>query len=283
MRLLFVHAHPDDESIATGVAIGAYAAAGHDVHVLTCTLGEQGEVIPPELRHLDADHDDALGEYRLGELRAALGQLGATGHVLGAGLLNPSRYRDSGMAGSPSARRPDAFVRADLGEAITLARKVIDEVAPDIVVTYDNLGGYAHPDHIQAHRVACAAVATMASPPTMYAALTRRSWVAQDRAWVAAHVDAATSRGLTIPGADDPLTASMVPDALVTRVVQDAEGARRQAAAMRAHATQIVVEDGWFTLSNLVAARLSGREGYAPLDPRTGLVHPGPAGEGLIP
>ena len=75
----------------------------------------------------------------------------------------------------------------------------------------------------------------------------------------------------------------MVPDTLVPRVVQDAEGARRQAAAMRAHATQIVVEDGWFTLSNLVAARLSGREGYAPLDPRTGLVRPGPAGEGLIP
>lgn len=282
MRLLFVHAHPDDESIATGVAIGSYAAAGHDVHVLTCTLGEQGEVIPPELVHLDADHDDALGEYRLRELRSALAQLGATGHVLGSSLLRPSRYRDSGMAGSPSALRPDAFVGADLGEAITLARKVIDDVGPDIVVTYDNRGGYDHPDHIQAHRVACAAVATMAAPPTMYAALTPRSWVAQDRAWLAATIDPSAA-AVTIPASDDPVTASTVPDSLVTRVVSDAEGARRQAAAMRAHATQIAVEVGWFTLSNQVAARLSGREGYALLDPTTGLVRPGPAGAGLLP
>ena len=115
MRFLLVHAHPDDESIATGLSIGALAEAGHDVHVLTCTLGEQGEVIPPALQHLDADHDDALGDYRAGELAAALTALGAIGHVLGADAEPPRRYRDSGMAGAPSSRRPEAFVNAELG------------------------------------------------------------------------------------------------------------------------------------------------------------------------
>ena len=275
MRLLFVHAHPDDESIATGVAIGAFAAAGHDVHVLTATLGEQGEVIPPPLQHLDADHEDTLGAYRQGEWQRALAALGATGHLLGAG--SGTAYRDSGMAGTPSAHRPDAFVNADLGEAIALARKVIEEIAPDVIITYENQGGYAHPDHIQTHRIACAAVASLRTPPRMYAALTPRSWVAQDRAWLAEHV---TAPGVSIPAADDPLTPSMVADELVTHVVADAEGARRQAAAMRAHATQITVFDGWFTLSNDIAARLSGREGYAALDPTTGLLRAVPNGAG---
>lgn len=278
MRLLFVHAHPDDESIATGVAIGAYAAGGHDVHVLTCTLGEQGEVIPPELAHLDAAHDDTLSAYRLGEWRAALTALGATGHLLGGLRGRHTAYRDSGMAGSPSAARPEAFVNADAAEAIALARTVIDEVEPDVVVTYDARGGYDHPDHVQTHRITCGALAAMASPPPAYAVLTPASWVDEDRLWLRQQVSA---DGIRIPAADDPVTASTVPDAQVPIVIADAEGARRQEAAMRAHATQITVHDGWFTLSNKLAARLAGREGYAPLDPHTGRILSAPARQGF--
>lgn len=277
MRVLFVHAHPDDESIATGVAIGAFAAAGYEVHVLTCTLGEQGEVIPRELQHLDADHEDALGPYRLGEWRAALAALGATGHLLGDPHGVAPAYRDSGMAGSASSQRSDAFVHADLGAAIAMARAVIEQVAPEVVITYDQHGGYAHPDHIQAHRVACAAVASMAQPPRMYAVVTPRSWVAQDRAWLAEHVREA---GVTVPAPDDPVTESTLDDDRVAYAVSDPEGAARQVAALRAHTTQVTVRQGWFTLSNDIAARLSGREGFAPLDPATGLLRsvPGPAG-----
>lgn len=282
MRLLFVHAHPDDESIATGVAIGAYAAAGHDVHVLTCTLGEQGEVIPPELAHLDADHDDTLGAHRIGELSAALAALGAIGHVLGADERRASAYRDSGMAGTPSAARPDAWAGADPAVAVGLMRSTIEAIAPDVVVTYDNRGGYDHPDHIQAHRIACAAVATMAGPPRMYAALTPRSWVTQDRSWLRDHLAGPRRPAdVTLLTADDPVTASTVADDLVSVRIEDPEGARRQAVAMAAHATQIVVHDGWFTLSNNIAHRLSSREGYAPLDPATGLVRPGPRTSGF--
>lgn len=269
MRALFVHAHPDDESIATGLSIAALAEAGHEVHVLTATLGEQGEVIPPELVHLDADHDDVLGEYRIGELRAALEALGARGHVLGANGTRLSRYRDSGMAGSPSAARPDAFVNADPAEAIGLIREVLNAVAPDIVVTYENRGGYAHPDHIQTHRLTCAAVATMAPPPQTYAVFTPAAWAREDRAWVASQV---REEGIGIPSPEEPYAESVLPDDLTAVVHESATACARQAAALRAHATQVTVHDGWFALSNDIAQRLPGREAWAVLDPRTGLL-----------
>ncbi|MFN8097496.1 MAG: N-acetyl-1-D-myo-inositol-2-amino-2-deoxy-alpha-D-glucopyranoside deacetylase [Dermatophilaceae bacterium] len=269
MRALFVHAHPDDESIATGLSIAALAEAGHEVHVLTATLGEQGEVIPPELVHLDADHDDALGEYRIGELRAALEALGARGHVLGASGERLSRYRDSGMAGSPSAARPDAFVNADPAEAIGLIREVLDAVAPDVVVTYENRGGYAHPDHIQTHRLTCAAIASMTRPLRTYAVFTPELWAREDRAWVARHVRAP---GIGIPSPEEPYAESVLPGDLAAVVHESATALARQEAALRAHATQVTVHEGWFTLSNDIAQRLPGREAWAALDPVTGLL-----------
>ncbi len=279
MRILLVHAHPDDESIATGLSIGALVEAGHDVHVLTCTLGEQGEVIPPALQHLDADHDDALGDYRAGELAAALTALGATGHVLGAAAettpdASPRRYRDSGMAGAPSSRRPEAFVNAEPGEAIAAVRNVIDAVRPDVVVTYDNHGGYDHPDHIQAHRLTCAAIATMAQPPRLYAVFTPLSWAREDRAWVASNV---SEPGIGIPAEGEPFVASVLdgdPQETFAQVVvhESVAGLARQTAALRAHATQVTVFDGWFALSNDIAQRLPGREAWAAMNPRTGLV-----------
>ncbi len=120
--LLFVHAHPDDETLATGVSLAHHRAAGHGVHVLTCTLGEEGEVIPPELAHLAADRDDTLGRWRREELRRAMAALGVQHQVLGEDPASgvPSRYRDSGMAGTASAADPRAFVNADAEEAAAL-------------------------------------------------------------------------------------------------------------------------------------------------------------------
>src|SRR5882757_4472262 len=93
-RLLLVHAHPDDESINNGVTMAKYAAEGALVTLVTCTRGEEGEVIPPELAHLAPDRDDVLGAYRVDELATAMAALGVTDHrFLGA----PGRYRDSGM------------------------------------------------------------------------------------------------------------------------------------------------------------------------------------------
>ena len=150
-RLLLVHAHPDDESIGTGATMARYAAEGAGVTLVTCTLGELGEVIPPELAHLAWDADGGLGPYRIGELAAACEALGVTDHRF---LGYPGKWRDSGMMGTPSNDWEGCFWRADVDDAARDLLAVIKEVRPQVLVTYDDNGFYGHPDHIQAHRVA---------------------------------------------------------------------------------------------------------------------------------
>lgn len=278
-RLLFVHAHPDDESLATGVALAHHVAAGDEVHVLTCTLGEQGEVIPPELAHLDADHEDTLGAYRRDELRAAMTAMGARSRVLGEDLAagRASRWRDSGMAGTPGARDPRAWVRADPQEAAASMAEVITDVDPDVVVTYDARGGYDHPDHIQTHEVTRRAVAALpgSSRPALYGTLTPRSWAREDREHLAA-LDGVAERGWRQPSGQDP--PSVVDDEIVTHAVIDPGAVPRQSAALRHHRTQVTLGPlDSYALSNNIVARLSGREGYALLDPVTGAPVPGSA------
>ncbi|MFE0762960.1 N-acetyl-1-D-myo-inositol-2-amino-2-deoxy-alpha-D-glucopyranoside deacetylase [Streptomyces smyrnaeus] len=154
-RLLLVHAHPDDESITTGATMAKYAAEGAHVTLVTCTLGEEGEVIPDGLAHLAPDQDDTLGPHRIGELAAAMRALGVTDHRF---LGGPGRYRDSGMMGAPTNDRPGCFWQAELDEAAQLLAVVVCEVRPQVLVTYGPDGGYGHPDHIKAHRVAMRAV-----------------------------------------------------------------------------------------------------------------------------
>jgi N-acetyl-1-D-myo-inositol-2-amino-2-deoxy-alpha-D-glucopyranoside deacetylase len=278
--LLFVHAHPDDETLVTGIALAHYARLGHEVHVLTCTLGEEGEVIPAELAHLASDRDDSLGPWRREELRRAMAALGVHHRVLGEdparGVL--SRYRDSGMAGTPTAQDPRAFVRADPGEAAGLVADVIRETGAGVVVTYDEHGGYRHPDHVQTHRVTCAAVASLgpADRPELYAVVTPRSWAVADRAWLAENVPAAS--GWHVPGPGEPFPPSVVDDEAVSHEVIDPDALPLQAAALREHRTQVVVDEGFFALSNDIASRLADREGFARLDPATGGLVPAAGG-----
>src|SRR4051795_220087 len=144
-RLLLVHAHPDDEAINNGATMARYVAEDVQVTLLTCTLGEEGEVLVPELAQLAADQADQLGGYRIGELAAAMAALGVTDHRF---LGGPGRYRDSGMMGVESNKRPDCFWQADLDEAAAHLVAVARETRPDVLVTYDENGGYGHPDHI---------------------------------------------------------------------------------------------------------------------------------------
>ncbi|KGN39446.1 PIG-L family deacetylase [Knoellia subterranea] len=273
-RLLFVHAHPDDETLATGVAILHHVAAGDDVHVLTCTLGEEGEVIPADLAHLEGAEGDPLADHRRGELAGAVSVLGVTHHFLGADREGDRpTYRDSGMVGSLAFENPRAFAGAEFIEVAEAMRVAIDGIAPDVVVTYDSEGGYGHPDHIRVHDAVRGALAENPSAPTLFVALTPRSWVAEDRAWLAEHVPA--NSGYAVPASNDPVAPSVVEDDLVTHHVVDPSVVEDQQDALRAHATQVVVFDGWYALSNDIAARLAGREGYARLDPTTGDLVPG--------
>jgi N-acetyl-1-D-myo-inositol-2-amino-2-deoxy-alpha-D-glucopyranoside deacetylase len=271
VRLVAVHAHPDDETLATGVALAHHAAAGDDVHVVTCTLGEEGEVIPPALAHLEGS--DELGPHRAGEVARATRALGVTHHWLGGDL---PRWRDSGMEGSAAAAHPRALAGAPVEEVAGVLAEQLAALRPDVVITYDPEGGYRHPDHVQTHRATVAALRLLAGrhpevpAPRLYVALTPRSWAAEDRRWLAEHVREDVADGgpgrtgpVTVPSPDDPYPPSVVDDGLVTHAVVDPGALAAQVAALREHPTQVTVHDGWFTLSNDVAARLPGREGYA--------------------
>ena len=147
-RLLLVHAHPDDETINNAITMAKYVEEGVKVTLVTCTRGEEGEVLIPELSHLAAAHDDNLGKHRIEELANAMKVIGVKDHrFLGS-------YRDSGMMGTEPNNRKDSFWQADLDEAAGKLVEIIREVKPDVLITYDEFGGYGHPDHIKAHQVA---------------------------------------------------------------------------------------------------------------------------------
>ncbi|PWI43943.1 N-acetyl-1-D-myo-inositol-2-amino-2-deoxy-alpha-D-glucopyranoside deacetylase [Streptomyces sp. ICBB 8177] len=266
-RLLLVHAHPDDESINNGATMAKYAAEGAHVTLVTCTLGEEGEIVPPRLAHLAADRDDTLGAYRAGELAAAMRELGVTDHRF---LGGPGRYRDSGMMGVAQNERPGCFWRADLDEAAGHLVAVVREVRPQVLVAYDPDGGYGHPDHIQAHRVAMRA-AGLAADPAFRAdlgpahAIDRVYWNCVPRPVVEegfARLRAA-SRETAFGGVasvDD--VPGVVDDADVAVAVDGTAYAGRKAAAMRAHATQITVDGPFFALSNDLGQPLLPVEHY---------------------
>src|SRR6266571_714067 len=161
-RLLLVHAHPDDETIGTGATMAKYAAEGARVTLITCTLGETGEIIGPDPAHLLPDE---LGEHRIGELEAACAALGVTDHRF---LGGPGRYRDSGMMGTEENEDPRSFWQASVESAAAGLAEIIREVAPQAIVTYDANGFYGHPDHIQAHRVTVRAHSQAAPGARLY-------------------------------------------------------------------------------------------------------------------
>ncbi|WP_155060780.1 N-acetyl-1-D-myo-inositol-2-amino-2-deoxy-alpha-D-glucopyranoside deacetylase [Streptomyces blattellae] len=252
-RLLLVHAHPDDESINNGATMAKYAAEGARVTLVTCTLGELGEVIPPGLRHLTGT---ALGEYRQRELAAAMSELGVEDFRL---LGGPGRYRDSGMMGLADNDDPACFWQADVDEAAARLVEVIREVRPQVLVTYDPHGGYGHPDHIQAHRVAMRA-AEEAGLGIRKVYWNRVPRPAAEAAFARLQDD--------LPGLPFDKSAAVddvpgvVDEAAVTAVIDGTAYAAAKAAAMRAHATQIDVAEPYFALSNELAQPIFTTEYY---------------------
>ena len=262
-RMLLVHAHPDDESIGTGATMAKYAAEGAGVTLVTCTLGELGEIIPPELAHLAADADGGLGEYRIGELAAACAALGVTDHRF---LGGPGRWRDSGMMGLPSNDAPGCFWQADVDEAARDLLRVIREVRPQVLISYDSNGFYGHPDHIQAHRVARRAfeLADGLVGKFYATALPRSVLVGAVEAMRQRQQDGNFPGGApdfrNVESADDfPFG---VPDEDVTTEIDATAYLDQKLAAMRAHATQIAVDSPFFTFSDGVGQRAFGREYY---------------------
>ncbi|MGY4721412.1 N-acetyl-1-D-myo-inositol-2-amino-2-deoxy-alpha-D-glucopyranoside deacetylase [Naumannella cuiyingiana] len=274
-RLMLVHAHPDDESSQTALTMAKYAAQGARVTLVTATLGELGEIVSDRLKHLTPEQ---LGRHRLGELDKAMAELGITDAVR---LGGDFRYHDSGMAyaedGSvvPGTEVPEgAFWHADLREAADLLVALIRDRRPQVMITYDDFGGYGHPDHIQAHRV------------TMYAYLlaaidgyrpdlgepwqvSRLFWSTWARGAVRELIRALREAGDTESfGGLDPDSDRLpmgVPDELISVGVHAPEHAAAKEAALRAHESQVNLDDGFFAAFAAAAQRapqVAGTESY---------------------
>jgi N-acetyl-1-D-myo-inositol-2-amino-2-deoxy-alpha-D-glucopyranoside deacetylase len=252
--VLFVHAHPDDETIVTGGTLALMAEAGADVALLTCTRGELGEVIPPSLAHLEGD-GAALAAHREGELAAALDALGVRHHLfLGAegaraAGLAPRRYTDSGMVWGDDGRpRPVPTVASESLCAATFDAVVADVLAAiastgaGTVVSYDADGGYGHPDHVIAHRAAREAASIAAVP--FHAIIDDPAELERLEAAAVAEPD---------------VTLFDVTPVLPAKI-----------AALRAHATQVTVGESeagaTFALSSGPARPVGAREGFRLLD-----------------
>jgi N-acetyl-1-D-myo-inositol-2-amino-2-deoxy-alpha-D-glucopyranoside deacetylase len=254
-RLLLVHAHPDDETINNGATMALYAALGAQVTLVTCTRGEEGEVLVEEHSHKAAAHDDLLGDHRVLELDAAMKELGVADHRF---LGEPNiKYRDSGMMGTEPNDRPDNFWKADFDGATDQLLKVIEEVKPHVLITYDEFGGYGHPDHIQAHRVAMAAAKkSQWNIEKIYWNVTPRSVIQQG-------IDAMKAAGSDFMGVDNAEDLPFAKDdSFVTAHIDGNDYVEAKMAAMRAHATQISVDGPFFALSNNLGLQVWGNEYY---------------------
>lgn len=274
-RLLLVHAHPDDETIGQGATMAKYVAEGRGVTLVTCTAGEMGEILVPELAHLAADQQDGLGAERRKELADAMAVLGVTDHRFLGGF---GTYRDSGMKWHADGHaipadtiHDNAFWYADLLEAANHLVAVIREVRPQVLVTYDEFGGYGHPDHIQAHRVATYAVslaAVASHRPDLGEPwdIAKVYWGAMSASRMRASLrklrdagDTTTFEGMD---PDGPLPHFISEDDALACAVDASDYIETKMAALSAHRTQIATDGPFFALSNNVGAEVMGVEAY---------------------
>ena len=285
-RLLLVHAHPDDETIQNGATMAKYVAMGRGVTLVTCTAGEMGEILVPELEHLAADREDGLGEHRRGELDDAMKELGVTDHRFLGGF---GTYRDSGMqwhadgyAIPADETHQNAFWNADLREAADHLVAIIREIRPQVLLTYDQFGNYGHPDHIQAHRVATYAASLAAVPsykpdlgepwdiPKVYWSAMAESRFRATLKLLREAGDTETFSGME-PDAD--FGPFVTPDEHISARVDGSEYLDTKLAALARHRSQVET-DGLFFRGSENGQSMWGEEFY-----RIAKGTPGPVGE----
>lgn len=276
-RVLFVHAHPDDEALQTGATMAKYAAEGDQVTLVTCTLGEEGEIVDESLSYLADEDDLALGAYRRGELANAMAALGITDFVR---LGGDHRFRDSGMkwaedgtATVGDSTREDSFWAADLQVAADELVAIIRDRRPQVLVTYDDFGGYGHPDHVKAHRVAMYAT-QLAAVPSYRRDLgqpwevQRVLWWTMSRSMVAESVDLLRQgtegelREVEDGFATNPDMPMLSDDVDIAVEIRAPEYAGAKMAALHAYPSQIRTDMSYMALPLEVSAPFWGRECY---------------------
>jgi len=229
--LLAVHAHADDETITMGGTLARYSAAGVRIVVVTCTRGDLGWLLDPSLVGQD------VATVRDRELKAA-------GRVLGVSRLAQLGYADSGIAGAPENHRPGSFLSASLDEAAQRLLEIVRQERPQVMVAYDETGGYGHPDHLKSHQVAVAAfeAAGEVRPAKLYFVRFPLGWAREFvRALRAAGIDAprAAPAGTDV-GLEDAEIG--VPDHLVTTAIDVRRYVPTKLAALACHASQMPPE-----------------------------------------
>ena len=268
-RLLLVHAHPDDETINNGSTMAGYISRGAAVTLVTCTRGEEGEVLMPSLAHLGATQDDALGRYRETELASAMKELGVTDHLF---LGEPDHlYRDSGMMGTPPNENPDSFWQVDLDHAAGQLVTIIRDRKPQVLITYDEYGGYGHPDHIKAHQIAMRAAQLAGDPDFGSGApweITKIYWSAIPRSALHGSLTSSNifieilikffnyvpSKWMALP--------FVKADSVVTSKFDGEAFLLQKLAALKAHKTQLVITGDLFKFSKRLSMRITGTEYY---------------------
>jgi N-acetyl-1-D-myo-inositol-2-amino-2-deoxy-alpha-D-glucopyranoside deacetylase len=254
-RILLVHAHPDDETINNGATMALYADRGAHVTLVTCTRGEEGEILVPALSHLSSQEQDQLGAHREIELADAMKALGISDHrFLGAPT---KKFRDSGMMGTEPNNHPEVFWQADVDAAAQILVEIIEEIEPHILITYDEIGGYGHPDHIQAHRVA------MRASELSQWQIQKIYWNTIPKSVLADGIAKMKEVGSDFFGAE---TVDDLPfakdDEFVTTLIDGGQYVDAKMAAMKAHETQISLDGPFFALSNNLGLQIWGDEYY---------------------
>jgi LmbE family N-acetylglucosaminyl deacetylase len=264
--VVFVHAHPDDEAIATGGTMAGLAADGHRVVLVTATVGELGEI--PEGMLKDGE---SLADRRAVELAEA-------GRLLGVARQAYLGYHDSGMAGEESNQRPDAFATADVDEAAARLAKILEEENADVLVIYDEHGGYGHPDHVQVHTVGVRA-GQLAGTPRVFMATMDRGYLQS----LAAQAGAGDEEGWSLPEdtAADMQTMGE-PSSRITTEVDVTKWIDAKRDAMRAHATQISEESFFLAMPPEVFELVWGHEWYIRTRPGAPNPYPGPRETSLL-
>jgi LmbE family N-acetylglucosaminyl deacetylase len=255
--VVFLHAHPDDEALATGGTMARMADEGHRVVLVVATSGEEGEPVPGVLAT-----GESLGDRRVAELAEAA-------EILGVERLVNLGYRDSGMVGEDANGRPDCFWQADVDEAAAYLASALADEAPDVLVVYDPDGGYGHPDHIQVHRVGHR-WAEMAD-------IDRVRWVTMNRDAIRTSIEAAladedswSDDGMLEQRRDRAESESFgMPDAEITHAIDVSTVIGRKRAAIAAHASQIAPESFFLAMPDEQFASAFGTEWFVdPGNPR---------------
>jgi LmbE family N-acetylglucosaminyl deacetylase len=246
--LVCFHAHPDDESIATGGVMAKAAADGHRVVLVVATYGDLGEVADGFL-----DAGETLAERRIVETHASA-------DVLGVERVEFLGYRDSGMDGEPTNDDPACFWQADVDEAAARLAAILRDESADVLTVYDAHGNYGHPDHVQVHRVGIRAAAIAGTRHVFEATMNRDAMIRGiEEARATLPADQLPEEGMPDP---DEMANLGSPEAEVTHAVDVTEQIDVKRASMRCHASQISEESFFLQMPHDVFRASFGTEWF---------------------